>query len=116
MHACTQGTELPDAPDFNEARESLEVDRTVPELDWLQPGTAAGRAQLDDFIQNRLKLFDTSRNDPNVEACSGLSPWFHFGQVSCCYRVQCSCMPSQHKYRCCCCCDDRCYRSHTAVL
>lgn len=87
--SLTQGTALPEAPDFNEARESLQVDKTVPELDWLQPGSAAAHAALDDFIQNRLKLFDTSRNDPNVEACSGLSPYFHFGQVvSFCLRYR----------------------------
>ena len=39
-------------------------------------------AVLEDFVANRLKKFDTQRNDPNVHACSNMSPYTHFGQVS----------------------------------
>ena len=82
MLQCLQGTELPDAPDFAAARASLQVNRDVKELDWITPGSAAGVATLEDFIANRLKNFANDRNNPNVDtACSGLSAYFHFGQV-----------------------------------
>ncbi|KFQ05356.1 Deoxyribodipyrimidine photo-lyase, partial [Haliaeetus albicilla] len=61
---------------------SLQVDRTVKEVEWATPGTAAGLAMLQSFIAERLKSFGSHRNDPNKAALSNLSPWFHFGQVS----------------------------------
>ncbi|XP_076197260.1 deoxyribodipyrimidine photo-lyase-like isoform X2 [Aptenodytes patagonicus] len=61
---------------------SLQVDRTVEEVEWATPGTAAGLAVLQSFIAERLKSFGSHRNDPNKAALSNLSPWFHFGQVS----------------------------------
>uniref|UniRef100_A0A8B9VLW4 Deoxyribodipyrimidine photo-lyase n=1 Tax=Anas zonorhyncha TaxID=75864 RepID=A0A8B9VLW4_9AVES len=61
---------------------SLQVDRSVAEVEWATPGTTAGLAVLQSFIAERLKSFSTQRNDPNKAALSNLSPWFHFGQVS----------------------------------
>ncbi|XP_054061324.1 deoxyribodipyrimidine photo-lyase-like isoform X2 [Rissa tridactyla] len=61
---------------------SLQVDRTVKEVEWATPGTSAGLAVLQSFITERLKSFGSHRNDPNKAALSNLSPWFHFGQVS----------------------------------
>nr|XP_009680451.1 PREDICTED: deoxyribodipyrimidine photo-lyase-like isoform X1 [Struthio camelus australis] len=61
---------------------SLQVDRTVKEVEWATPGTAAGLAVLQSFIAERLESFGSHRNDPNKAALSNLSPWFHFGQVS----------------------------------
>ncbi|KAG5187561.1 DNA photolyase, FAD-binding/Cryptochrome [Tribonema minus] len=77
-----EGTALPPRPDWAAARETLEVDRSVQEVKTFTPGAAAGRAKLQDFIDNRLKLFATGRNDPNVHASSDLSPYLHFGQLS----------------------------------
>ena len=37
---------------------------------------------LENFIEERLKLYGEKRNDPNVNAASHLSPFFHFGQLS----------------------------------
>uniref|UniRef100_A0A8C3B4M5 Deoxyribodipyrimidine photo-lyase n=1 Tax=Cairina moschata TaxID=8855 RepID=A0A8C3B4M5_CAIMO len=61
---------------------SLQVDRSVAEVEWATPGTSAGLAVLQSFIAERLKSFSSQRNDPNKVALSNLSPWFHFGQVS----------------------------------
>ncbi|XP_061654027.1 CPD photolyase isoform X3 [Phyllopteryx taeniolatus] len=58
---------------------SLQVDRTVDEPEWAQPGTMSGMAMLESFIDVRLKLFGTQRNDPNAAALSQLSPWIRFG-------------------------------------
>lgn len=61
---------------------SLEVDRSLGEVPWAQPGGAAGMAMLESFIDQRLRIFGTQRNDPNAEALSKLSPWFHSGESS----------------------------------
>uniref|UniRef100_A0AAZ3QD79 Deoxyribodipyrimidine photo-lyase n=1 Tax=Oncorhynchus tshawytscha TaxID=74940 RepID=A0AAZ3QD79_ONCTS len=65
--------------DWAEALSSLEVDRTVEEVDWAKSGTAAGIAMLESFIDLRLKNFATQRNNPNSSAVSQLSPWIRFG-------------------------------------
>lgn len=74
---------LQEAPpiDWDAALASLGLDESVPEVLWATPGAKAGMDNLDDFLLNRLKLFATKRNDPNVEASSGMSPWIKFGQV-----------------------------------
>ena len=51
-------------------------------VDWAVPGYTGGIKVLQDFIQTRLRSFDEDRNDPNKNALSNLSPWYHFGQVS----------------------------------
>jgi len=84
-------SEWPAAVDWAAAEKSLEVDRTVDPVEGIIPGSAAARARLDDFCQHRLTLFAEKRNDPNVDALSGLSPYLHFGQISaqrCALRVK----------------------------
>lgn len=68
--------------DWDKTLASLSVDRTVGETEWAKPGTKAGMAMLESFIDVRLKLFDTQRNDPNAAALSQLSPWIRFGHIS----------------------------------
>jgi len=58
------------------------VNRTVGELDWIKPGERAAKKMLDEFISNRLKDYDTYRNDPNKKGQSDLSSYLHFGQLS----------------------------------
>ncbi|KAJ8270418.1 hypothetical protein GJAV_G00114350 [Gymnothorax javanicus] len=68
--------------DWKQILSSLEVDRSVGEVEWAQPGTVAGTAMLESFINERLRIYDTLRNNPNSEALSQLSPWIHFGHLS----------------------------------
>eukprot|EP00933_Yihiella_yeosuensis_P069731 TRINITY_DN7663_c2_g1_i1.p1 TRINITY_DN7663_c2_g1~~TRINITY_DN7663_c2_g1_i1.p1 ORF type:complete len:561 (+),score=122.84 TRINITY_DN7663_c2_g1_i1:28-1710(+) len=72
----------PKAVDWKAAEKSLQVDMSVGPVKDFTPGATAAKAKLQDFIKNRLGLFADSRNDPNVNALSGLSPWIHFGQIS----------------------------------
>ena len=67
--------------DWVAAEASLQVDRTVKEVAWATPGSAAGMAMLEEFCSKRLKNFDKHRNDPVINGLSNLSPWFHFGKV-----------------------------------
>ncbi|XP_054838045.1 deoxyribodipyrimidine photo-lyase-like [Eublepharis macularius] len=71
-----------EAVDWDACYASLQVDCSVKEVGWAKPGTASGLAMLEQFIDERLKLFGTERNNPNRSALSNLSPWFHFGQIA----------------------------------
>lgn len=64
---------------WSQADSSLKIDRTVKEVLWAEPGYSAGIKMLDDFCKKRLKNYSTQRNDPNKDALSNLSPWYHFG-------------------------------------
>ena len=46
------------------------------------PGPAAGARALAEFLEHRLPDYAARRNDPNAQATSGLSPYFHFGQLA----------------------------------
>jgi len=72
----------PGVNDWEGALQSLKLDDSVPEVDWAVPGYKGGMANLDAFFAERLRKFATHRNDPNVEACSYMSPWINHGQVS----------------------------------
>lgn len=48
---------------------------------WARPGYDEALKMLKSFIDVRLKVFATKRNDPTVDALSNLSPWFHFGKI-----------------------------------
>jgi len=61
---------------------SLPLDRTVGEVPWLRPGTAAGMGALEDFVRNGLAAYPGSRNDPVRDGQSQLSPYLHFGQIA----------------------------------
>ncbi len=68
--------------DWGAARASLTVDARPGPVPGIVPGPAAGRAALDAFAAERLPGYAARRNDPNAEAVSGLSPYFHFGQLA----------------------------------
>uniref|UniRef100_A0A8C9RU34 Deoxyribodipyrimidine photo-lyase n=1 Tax=Scleropages formosus TaxID=113540 RepID=A0A8C9RU34_SCLFO len=68
--------------DWDKAWSSLEVDRSVGEVEWARPGSTAAMATLESFVDQRLQDFAAHRNNPNREALSQLSPWLHSGQVS----------------------------------
>ncbi|MFP4543350.1 MAG: deoxyribodipyrimidine photo-lyase [Candidatus Kapaibacterium sp.] len=46
------------------------------------PGEEAAHKVLRDFIDNRLDNYAAKRNDPAEDHLSGLSPYFHFGQLA----------------------------------
>jgi deoxyribodipyrimidine photo-lyase len=45
-------------------------------------GSEAAETTLQRFLKDRLPKYGESRNEPEVEATSGLSPYLHFGHVS----------------------------------
>jgi deoxyribodipyrimidine photo-lyase len=69
-------------PNWESLLETLKVDRTVPEVDWLKPGEKEARIQLQTFLTQSLMRYDADRNDPNKNGQSDLSPYLHFGQIA----------------------------------
>ncbi|MCF8265767.1 MAG: deoxyribodipyrimidine photolyase, partial [Melioribacteraceae bacterium] len=68
--------------DWEKARNSLKINFSVPEVDWLIPGESTAKSILEKFINQKLESYNQHRNDPNLNALSNLSPYFHFGQIS----------------------------------
>lgn len=68
--------------DWSAARKSLNVDTSVPPVDWIEPGERAAKKTLRHFIRHNLASYATKRNDPNITVLSNLSPYLHFGQIS----------------------------------
>ena len=47
-----------------------------------QPGEAGAQARLDRFVQHQVADYQTTRDRPDMEATSRLSPHLHFGELS----------------------------------
>lgn len=67
---------------WEKAFKSLNIDRSVPEVDWIKPGEKAARTKLNDFIKKQLSHYYELRNNPTLNGQSDLSPYIHFGQIS----------------------------------
>ena len=68
-----------DISSFNEVTQKIFENESITY--WKKSGEAEAKEYLKGFIDQRLENFN-NRNDPNEEACSGLSPYLHFGQIS----------------------------------
>jgi len=60
---------------------SLNIDNSVKQVDWLLPGEKAANKNLL-IIKDSLKGYSINRNNPNKDALSNMSPYFHFGHIS----------------------------------
>ena len=63
-----------------DALRRLPIDHGVPPAP-LRGGTTAAREALSLFVRRRLSRYLESRNHPDDDASSGLSPWLHFGHL-----------------------------------
>ncbi|MBN1299905.1 MAG: deoxyribodipyrimidine photo-lyase [Melioribacteraceae bacterium] len=68
--------------DWNTAQNSLRIDFSIKQADWIKPGEAAALEMLQIFLNDKLDAYNTERNDPTKDAVSNLSPYLHFGQIS----------------------------------
>jgi deoxyribodipyrimidine photo-lyase len=59
----------------------LQIDHAVGPVEY-SGGAMSGSRVLRDFLLTRLEGYAAERNQPEVEASSGLSPYLHFGHVS----------------------------------
>ncbi len=68
--------------DWHEVRNNISVREDIKLPTITTPGTAAGHNLLQSFIQNKLHVYEITRNDPNIDGTSNLSGYLHFGQIS----------------------------------
>jgi deoxyribodipyrimidine photo-lyase len=61
--------------------ERLPIDHVVGVVSTAGGSGAAERC-LDEFLTSKLPRYDTDRNQPQLDATSGLSPYLHFGHIS----------------------------------
>lgn len=54
----------------------------APEISWLKPGAKGASANLQSFIDTRIKGFADLSNNPNEDVCSHMSVYFNLGQMS----------------------------------
>ena len=85
---------LPEPVDWKAVDASLDIDRSVKQLDWVQPGEAAGLAALHDFLQQRLRHYNQRRNDPTHSVLSNMSCYLHYGMIS---AARCVLTAQQHR-------------------
>ncbi len=62
------------------ALSKLPIDHTVGSTE-IEGGAEAGERVLKRFVESRLARYAEERNDVELEATSGLSPYLHFGHV-----------------------------------
>lgn len=71
-----------DISDTSGAISKLNIDRTVKPSHIYYGGALEARRRLKEFIENKLEKYAESKNDPNEDVLSNLSPYLHFGQIS----------------------------------
>ena len=58
-------------------RKNQKADESVKPVEWAKPGSLHGYEKLASFITNRIKIYDTKRNDPNVKGRKISKTLFH---------------------------------------
>ena len=57
------------------------LDRTIQPVDSFTGGTHPALRRLGEFVNNELKDYEESRNHPELQGTSRLSPYLHFGNI-----------------------------------
>ncbi len=71
-----------DKIEWKKILETLQIDFSIQEVDWLKPGEKLALNCLNDFLENKFEHYHELRNDPTKDGQSNLSPYLHFGQIS----------------------------------
>ncbi|MCE9670345.1 deoxyribodipyrimidine photo-lyase [Myxococcus stipitatus] len=74
------GFELADAKQARASLDGFHIDHAVPPIEE-RGGRKAALKALDAFLHERLHGYDAERNDPGLAHQSGLSPFFHWGNL-----------------------------------
>jgi deoxyribodipyrimidine photo-lyase len=68
--------------DFKKTIMDIRTDRSVGEVNGIEPGEKGAQKALDSFIDGRIDGYGSKRNNPDNDMQSGLSPYLHFGNIS----------------------------------
>jgi deoxyribodipyrimidine photo-lyase len=60
----------------------MRLNRKVTPVSGFCGGTDEANKHLKTFLNHRITLYDSMRNDPSRQVTSDLSPYLHFGQIS----------------------------------
>lgn len=60
----------------------LRTNTSVPPVSSFRGGTEEAKRRLEVFLEEKLPLYASLRNDPAYDVLSGMSPYLHFGQIS----------------------------------
>ena len=71
-----------DIIDWQDVYKSLKVNEKIKPVSWIKPGEKAAHKTLKNFIETKFDKYADTRNDPNANVLSNLSPYLHFGQIS----------------------------------
>ena len=66
---------------LSEIMKNLNIDISVQPVSWIEPGESAANKSLI-LLNQSLNNYNVHRNDPNKNALSNLSPYFHYGHLS----------------------------------
>lgn len=67
---------------IDEAIGELDIDRSIKCVNGFHGGTSKAENFLEEFLNEKLDLYQKHRNDPNANCLSNMSPYLHFGQIS----------------------------------
>ncbi|WP_027186123.1 deoxyribodipyrimidine photo-lyase [Desulfovibrio inopinatus] len=68
--------------DWDITRKAVNIETVSRSEEYIIPGGQAGHNALAQCVESKLIGYDTRRNDPLTDGQSGLSPYFHFGQLA----------------------------------
>ncbi len=68
--------------DWENIIKNLDIDFSVPEVQWIKSGEDEAYLVMHDFLENKLFFYHKDRNNPTKDGQSNLSPYIHFGQIS----------------------------------
>ena len=71
-----------DIGDTAAALARLDLDRTIGPVPSIRGGGPEAEKRLRAFVKDKLAAYAVARNNPSLDALSGLSPYLHFGQIS----------------------------------
>ncbi len=74
-------TKVGEVADDSSKLHQFPIDHSVVPTETLG-GARAAQGRLRNFIESQLPRYDESRNQPEQEITSGLSPYLHFGHIS----------------------------------
>tara|TARA_B100000767_G_C19743749_1_gene527484 strand:- start:269 stop:1540 length:1272 start_codon:yes stop_codon:yes gene_type:complete len=89
----------PESISWSSLNKNLTIDSNITSVSWIQPGEEKAKERLSHLLKS-LKDYHIKRNNPNLNALSNLSPYFHFGHISpqkVAFEIKNSSLPEEDK-------------------